>query len=106
MYDGRLKIGEQLTHEYPGPADIVVPVPESGRAQAQGYAHVSGVPVVEGLIKNRYIERTFIMPEQADRETGVMLKLNAIRSAGKNKRVVLVDESVVRGTAIRKIVGS
>src|SRR5439155_785788 len=85
--------------------DIVYPVPESGRAQAQGYAHVSGLPVVEGLIKNRYIERTFIMPEQADRETGVMLKLNAIRSAVKSKRVVLIDDSIVRGTTIRKIVG-
>ncbi|TMA01325.1 MAG: amidophosphoribosyltransferase [Methanobacteriota archaeon] len=63
------------------------------------------IGVVEGLIKNRYIERTFIMPEQADRETGVMLKLNAIRSAVKNKRVVLVDDSIVRGTTIRKIVG-
>ena len=80
-------------------------MPESGRAQAQGYAHVSGLPVVEGLIKNRYIERTFIMPEQADRETGVMLKLNAIRSAVKSKRVVLIDDSIVRGTTIRKIVG-
>src|SRR2546428_3540020 len=105
VYDARVKIGEQLAHEYPVAADIVVPVPESGRAQAQGYAHVSGLPVVEGLIKNRYIERTFIMPEQADRETGVMLKLNAIRSAVKNKRVVLVDDSIVRGTTIRKIVG-
>jgi len=105
VYDARVKIGEQLAHEYPVPADIVVPVPESGRAQAQGYAHVSGLPVVEGLIKNRYIERTFIMPEQADRETGVMLKLNAIRSAVKSKRVVLIDDSIVRGTTIRKIVG-
>src|SRR5207244_39672 len=77
---------------------------ESGRAQAQGYAQASGLPVVEGLIKNRYIERTFIMPDQQDREVGVMLKLNAIRSAIKNKRVVLIDDSIVRGTTIRKIV--
>jgi amidophosphoribosyltransferase len=105
VYDARVKIGEQLAREYPTPADIIVPVPESGRAQAQGYAQASGLPVVEGLIKNRYIERTFIMPDQQDREIGVMLKLNAIRSAVKNKRVVLIDDSIVRGTTIRKIVG-
>jgi amidophosphoribosyltransferase len=104
VYDARVKIGEQLAREHPIEADIVVPVPESGRAQAQGYSQVSGLPVVEGLIKNRYIERTFIMPEQADREVGVLLKLNPIRSAVKNKRVVLIDDSIVRGTTIRKIV--
>ncbi len=104
VYDARVKIGEQLAREHPVEADIVVPVPESGRAQAQGFAEVSGLPVVEGLIKNRYIERTFIMPEQSEREIGVMLKLNAIRSAVKNKRVVLIDDSIIRGTTIRKIV--
>jgi len=104
VYDARVKIGEQLAREYPVEADIIVPVPESGRAQAQGYSQVSGIPVVEGLIKNRYIERTFIMPDQQDREIGVMLKLNPIRSAVKNKRIVLIDDSIVRGTTIRKIV--
>ncbi len=104
VYDARVKIGEQLAREYPVQADIVVPVPESGRAQAQGYASVSGLAVVEGLIKNRYIERTFIMPEQTEREVGVMLKLNPVRSAVKHKRVVLIDDSIVRGTTIRKIV--
>ncbi len=104
VYDARVKIGEQLAREHPVEADIVVPVPESGRAQAQGYSQVSGLPVVEGLIKNRYIERTFIMPEQSDREIGVLLKLNPIRSAVKNRRVVLIDDSIVRGTTIRKIV--
>ncbi len=104
VYDARVKIGQQLAREYPVDADIVVPVPESGRAQAQGYSQVSGLPVVEGLIKNRYIERTFIMPEQADREVGVLLKLNPIKSAVKNKRVVLIDDSIVRGTTIKKIV--
>ena len=104
VYDARVKIGEQLAREYPIEADIIVPVPESGRAQAQGYAQVSSLPVVEGLIKNRYIERTFIMPDQQDREIGVMLKLNPIRSAVKNKRIVLIDDSIVRGTTIRKIV--
>jgi len=104
VYDARVKIGQQLAREYPVDADIVVPVPESGRAQAQGYSQVSGLPVVEGLIKNRYIERTFIMPEQADREVGVLLKLNPIKSAVKRKRIVLVDDSIVRGTTIKKIV--
>ncbi len=104
VYDARVKIGEQLAKEHPVEADIVVPVPESGRAQAQGFAGISGYPVVEGLIKNRYIERTFIMPEQSEREVGVMLKLNAIKSAVKHKRVVLIDDSIVRGTTIRKIV--
>src|SRR2546427_802501 len=104
VYDARVKIGQQLAREHPVEADIVVPVPESGRAQAQGFSEVSGLPVVEGLIKNRYIERTFIMPEQADREVGVLLKLNPIKSAVKNKRVVLIDDSIVRGTTIKKIV--
>ena len=104
VYDARVKVGQQLAREHPVTADIVVPVPESGRAQAQGFSQVSGLPVVEGLIKNRYIERTFIMPEQADREIGVLLKLNPIKSAVKNKRIVLVDDSIVRGTTIKKIV--
>ncbi len=104
VYDARVKIGQQLAREYPVTADIIVPVPESGRAQAQGFSQESGLPVVEGLIKNRYIERTFIMPEQADREVGVLLKLNPIKSAVKNKRIVLVDDSIVRGTTIKKIV--
>ena len=104
VYDARVKIGQELAREHPVEADIVVPVPESGRAQAQGYAAVAGLPLVEGLIKNRYIERTFIMPEQSEREVGVMLKLNPIRSAVKNKRVVLIDDSIIRGTTLRKIV--
>jgi len=103
-FDVRTRIGEALAREHPVEADIVVPVPESGRAQAQGYGRESGLPVVEGLIKNRYIERTFIMPEQTDREIGVQLKLNPIKSVIKGKRVVLVDDSIVRGTTIRKIV--
>jgi len=104
VYDARVKVGEQLAKEHPVKADIVMPVPESGRAQAQGFSRASGVPLVEGLIKNRYIERTFIMPDQADREVGVLLKLNPVRSAIKGKRIVLVDDSIVRGTTIRKIV--
>lgn len=104
VYDARVSIGKELAREQPADADIVIPVPESGRAQAWGFSQVSGMPYVEGLIKNRYIERTFIMPEQRDREIGVMLKLNPIKSAIKNRRVVLIDDSIVRGTTIRKIV--
>ncbi len=104
VYDARVKVGEQLAKEHPVKADIVMPVPESGRAQAQGYSRASDLPLVEGLIKNRYIERTFIMPDQSEREIGVLLKLNPVRSAIKGKRVVLVDDSIVRGTTIRKIV--
>jgi len=104
VYDARVRIGQELAREHPVEADIVVPVPESGRAQAQGYSRASGFPAVEGLIKNRYIERTFIMPEQTDREISVLLKLNPIKSAIKGKRVVLVDDSIVRGTTIKKIV--
>jgi len=104
VYDARVRVGQELAREHPVEADIVVPVPESGRAQAQGYSKASGLPVVEGLIKNRYIERTFIMPDQSDREISVLLKLNPIRSALKGKRIVLVDDSIVRGTTIKKIV--
>ncbi len=104
VYDARVRVGQELAREYPVEADIVVPVPESGRAQAQGYSRASGLPVVEGLIKNRYIERTFIMPEPEDREISVLLKLNPIKSAVKGKRIVLVDDSIVRGTTIKKIV--
>lgn len=104
VYDARVRIGTELARENPVEADIVVPVPESGRAQAQGYSRASGLPVVEGLIKNRYIERTFIMPEPTDREISVLLKLNPIKSAIKGKRIVLVDDSIVRGTTIKKIV--
>ena len=105
VYDARVRIGQELARDNPVAADIIVPVPESGRAQAQGYSKVSGLPVVEGLIKNRYIERTFIMPEPEDREISVLLKLNPIKSAIKGKRIVLVDDSIVRGTTIKKIVG-
>ncbi len=104
VYDARFKIGEELARLHPVEADVVVPVPDSGRAHAFGYARASGIPVAEGLIKNRYIERTFIMPDQAEREMGVILKLNTVRSIIEGKRVVLIDDSIVRGTTIRKIV--
>jgi amidophosphoribosyltransferase len=105
VYDVRVKIGRELAADHPVEADMVVAIPDSGRAHAFGYAEVAGLPLVEGLIKNRYIERTFILPNQTDRDVGVHLKLNAIRSLLQGKRVVLVDDSIVRGTTMKKIVG-
>lgn len=104
VYDVRRRIGQRLAVEQPVDADVVVPVPDSGRSHAMGYAEKSGIPYSEGLMKNRYVERTFIMPEQTDRSTGVMLKLNPLKSIIKGRRIVLVDDSIVRGTTMRKIV--
>lgn len=103
-YDVRKKIGKILAEEHPVDADLVVPVPDSGRSYAIGYSEGSGIPYGEGLIKNRYAERTFIMPEQTIREYNVSVKLNPIKSMVKDKRIVLVDDSIVRGTTMRKIV--
>ncbi|UCE81495.1 MAG: amidophosphoribosyltransferase [Methanobacteriota archaeon] len=104
VYDVRRKIGRRLAIEQPVDVDVIVPVPDSGRSHSMGYAEQSGIPYSEGLMKNRYVERTFIMPEQTDRSTGVMLKLNPLKSVIKDKRVALVDDSIVRGTTMRKIV--
>lgn len=104
VFDVRRRIGGRLAEEHPADADIVVPIPDSGRAHALGYSERSGIPYGEGLMKNRYIERTFIMPVQDERETGVMLKLNPIKSETEGKRIVLLDDSIVRGTTIKKIV--
>jgi amidophosphoribosyltransferase len=104
VYEVRRRIGQQLAKEQPVQADVVVPIPDSGRSHAIGYAEVSGIQYSEGLMKNRYVERTFIMPEQSERTTNVMLKLNPLKSVIKDKRVVLVDDSIVRGTTIRQIV--
>jgi amidophosphoribosyltransferase len=104
VYEVRRRIGQRLAKEEPVQADVVVPIPDSGRSHAIGYSEVSGIPYAEGLMKNRYVERTFIMPEQTDRTTSVMLKLNPLKSIIKDKRVVLVDDSIVRGTTMRQIV--
>ena len=93
-----------LAREQPADADIVVPVPDSGVPAAIGYALESGLPFRMGLIRNHYIGRTFIEPEQAIRDFGVKLKLNPVRALLEGKRVVLVDDSIVRGTTSRKIV--
>jgi amidophosphoribosyltransferase len=104
VYRIRDEIGRQLAREQPAEADIVVPVPDSGRTHALGYAEESGLGFAEGLMKNRYVHRTFIMPDQGDRDKGVRMKLNAVRSVVAGKRIVLVDDSIVRGTTMRRIV--
>lgn len=100
----REKLGRLLARECPAIADIVVPVPDSGVPAAVGYAAESGIPFRMGLIRNHYIGRTFIEPEQAIRDFGVRLKLNPVRGLLEGKRVVLIDDSIVRGTTSRKIV--
>ncbi len=104
VYDVRRKIGNILAREHPVEADLVIPVPDSGRAYALGYSEESGIKYAEGLIKNRYVDRTFIMPEQKMREFNVSLKLNPIKSMIDGKRIVLVDDSIVRGTTMGRIV--
>ncbi len=104
VYLTRKKIGEQLAKEHPADADIVVPVPDSGRAHAYGYSEGSGIEMTEGLMKNRYIGRTFIMPTQDLRQKYILLKTNPIKSIVNGKRVVLVDDSIVRGTTMKQMV--
>jgi amidophosphoribosyltransferase len=100
----REKMGRLLAREHPADADVVVPVPDSGVAAALGYSAESGLPFRHGLIRNHYVGRTFIEPSQAIRDFGVKLKLNPVRYLLEGKRVVLVDDSIVRGTTSRKIV--
>jgi amidophosphoribosyltransferase len=97
-------MGRYLAREHPVEADIVVPVPDSGVAAAIGYAAESGIPYGQALIRNHYVGRTFIEPSQAIRDFGVKLKLNPVRHLLEGKRVILVDDSIVRGTTSRKIV--
>ncbi|NLA39650.1 MAG: amidophosphoribosyltransferase [Methanomicrobiales archaeon] len=104
VYDVRRRIGQGLYDAAPVEGDIVCPVPDSGTAYAAGYAERSGIPFVEGLMKNRYMGRTFIMPTQRQRERAVRIKLNTVRRNLKDKRVILVDDSIVRGTTSRRIV--
>ena len=100
----REMLGRLLAREHPADADLVVPVPDSGVAAASGYSEESGIPLKFGLIRNHYVGRTFIEPRQAIRDFGVKLKLNPVRTLLDGKRVVLVDDSIIRGTTSRKIV--
>jgi amidophosphoribosyltransferase len=104
IHAARRRMGETLAEEHPADADVVVPVPESGLPAAQGFAAASGIPYVDGLVKNRYIGRTFIEPSQILRDRGIRLKLNPIPDSMRGKRVVLVDDSIVRGSTTRKLV--
>ena len=104
VHQARLRAGRFLAQEHPAEADVVIGVPDSGLDAALGYAEESGIPYGVGLVKNRYIGRTFITPGQGRREQAVRIKLGALRSCVKGKRVVLVDDSIVRGTTSRQIV--
>lgn len=104
VYKSRVKVGEQLFKESPVEADIVIGVPDSGIAAAEGFSKASGIPTGMGLIKNRYVARTFISPSQELREKAVTVKLNALKVNVEGKRVVLIDDSIVRGTTSKKLV--
>jgi amidophosphoribosyltransferase len=100
----RTNLGRMLARESQVPADVVVPVPDSGVCAAIGYAEESGIPIRFGLIRNHYVGRTFIEPQQSIRHFGVKVKLNPVRSILEGRRVVLIDDSIVRGTTSRKLV--
>lgn len=104
VYDARVSMGQRLAAESPVEADVVVPVPDSGVVAALGYSEASGIPFAMGLIRNHYVGRTFIEPKDSIRHFGVKLKLNPAPSVLRGKRVVVVDDSLVRGTTSRKIV--
>lgn len=104
VYDVRFKLGEILAELYPVEADVIIPVPDTGVIAALGYSRVSGIPISIGLIRNPYIGRTFIRPNQALRELSVHLKIGVVRNIVNNKRIVLIDDSIVRGTTIKWII--
>ncbi len=104
VYEERKAAGKLLAKNYPVEADLVSGVPDSGNVAARGYAEESGIPFVEALAKNRYVGRTFIQPDQRQRENSLNVKMNALRGNVRGKRVILIDDSIVRGTTMRKIV--
>jgi amidophosphoribosyltransferase len=97
-------MGTVLAAEHPARADVVVPVPESGIPAAQGFSEATGIPYADGLVKNRYVGRTFIEPSQLMRDRGIRLKLNPIPETLEGRRVILVDDSIVRGSTTRQLV--
>ncbi|MCC7477243.1 amidophosphoribosyltransferase [bacterium] len=103
VYSMRFRMGQQLFHEAPVEADMVIGVPESGRPAAEGFSAASGIPVREGLVKNRYVARTFIQPMQSMRAEGVRMKYSVLEQTVRGKRVVLIDDSIVRGNTTRQI---
>ena len=104
VYAVRRKIGEILARECPADVDLVMPVPDSGRAHAIGYSCATGIPYEEGFMKNRFADRTFIMPDQKQRESAVSMKMNPIKSTVNGKRIMIVDDSIVRGTTLKKLI--
>jgi amidophosphoribosyltransferase len=104
VHASRVDIGRRLAQEHPADADLVIPVPESGTPAAIGYAQGSGIPYGSGLVKNAYVGRTFIQPSQTIRQLGIRLKLNPLRDVIDGKRLVVVDDSIVRGNTQRALV--
>ena len=104
VHEARVRMGESLAEEAPAEADLVMPVPDSGTPAAIGFARASGIAFSEGLIKNRYIGRTFIQPDDRLRQQGVSLKFTPLANTLKGKRVVVVDDSIVRGNTSGPIV--
>jgi amidophosphoribosyltransferase len=105
LHEVRRRMGQELAREHPAPgAQVVIPIPDTGIPAALGFAQASGIPYAEGLIKNRYIQRTFIQPDQRMRELGVKIKLNPLREVISGRKLVMVDDSIVRGTTTGKIV--
>jgi amidophosphoribosyltransferase len=104
VHGARVRMGERLAVEAPAEADLVLPIPDSGTPAAIGFSRASGIPFSEGLIKNRYVGRTFIQPDQKLREQGILLKFNPLAEVA-GQRVVIVDDSIVRGNTTRQIVG-
>ncbi|MBM3465475.1 MAG: amidophosphoribosyltransferase, partial [Armatimonadetes bacterium] len=104
IYNARYRMGQHLAREYPADADLVIAVPDSGVPAAMGYADESGIPYGEGLIKNRYIARTFIQPDDNMRKVGIKLKFNPLTHNIHGKRIVMIDDSIVRGNTTRALV--
>src|SRR5690606_27011115 len=104
VYPVRMNLGRQLAREHPVDADIVIGVPDSSTAAAVGYSRESGIPFTEALVKNRYVGRTFIMPDQRIRDQGAHLKYNALREVLEGQRVVVVDDSIVRATTTKRVI--
>src|SRR4029078_13580219 len=104
VHEARREMGRLLAEEAPVEADMVIAVAQTAHAAAQGYAEFSGVPYGDGLIKNNYVGRTFIQPSQSLRDRGVKLKLSPLRDSIRGKRLIVVDDSIVRGTTTRQIV--
>jgi amidophosphoribosyltransferase len=105
LYEARRRMGMELAREHAAEADLVMPVPDTGAPAAAGYAEVSGIPYREGMVRNRYSGRTFIQPSQAMRQRGVNVKLSPLREVVRGRRLVVVDDSIVRGNTTRQIVG-